>query len=150
MKKNILEEHVKDELIQRVERLTESSPAVWGTMNATEMMHHLKQSLVIIMGAEPSDKTSTLKQKIFKQFMLHVIPKYPKGAKAPHSINMKKSNIQTNSFESEKEGLHEKLELFIMQQNIHAVHPYFGILNRKEWGIFTWMHLDHHLRQFGV
>ena len=29
-------------------------------------------------------------------------------------------------------------------------HPFFGVLTPKEWGIGTYKHLDHHLRQFGV
>ncbi len=34
--------------------------------------------------------------------------------------------------------------------DITLSHPRFGALNTKEWGVFVWMHLDHHLRQFGV
>ena len=29
-------------------------------------------------------------------------------------------------------------------------HPAFGQLNGRMWGVLTWRHLDHHLRQFGV
>lgn len=29
-------------------------------------------------------------------------------------------------------------------------HPAFGRLGRREWGVLSWKHLDHHLRQFGV
>jgi hypothetical protein len=29
-------------------------------------------------------------------------------------------------------------------------HPAFGSLGRRGWGVLTWRHLDHHLRQFGV
>ncbi len=28
--------------------------------------------------------------------------------------------------------------------------PSFGYLTTKQCGLATWMHLDHHLRQFGV
>ncbi|HLP18484.1 MAG TPA: DUF1569 domain-containing protein, partial [Bacteroidota bacterium] len=29
-------------------------------------------------------------------------------------------------------------------------HAFFGELTPGEWGIITYKHLDHHLRQFGV
>ena len=31
-----------------------------------------------------------------------------------------------------------------------GVHPVFGRLSGREWGMICWMHLDYHLRQFGV
>jgi hypothetical protein len=29
-------------------------------------------------------------------------------------------------------------------------HPFFGEMNDTEWDKLIWMHMDHHLRQFGV
>ena len=31
-----------------------------------------------------------------------------------------------------------------------GAHPVFGRLSGREWGRICWMHLDYHLRQFGV
>ena len=31
-----------------------------------------------------------------------------------------------------------------------GAHPVFGRLRGREWGRICWMHLDYHLRQFGV
>jgi len=31
-----------------------------------------------------------------------------------------------------------------------ALHPNWGRLSRREWGVFFYRHLDHHLKQFGV
>lgn len=31
-----------------------------------------------------------------------------------------------------------------------GAHPVFGPLSGREWGRICWMHLDYHLRQFGV
>jgi len=30
------------------------------------------------------------------------------------------------------------------------VHAFFGSLTGAEWGVSTYKHLDHHLRQFGA
>ena len=29
-------------------------------------------------------------------------------------------------------------------------HPFFGALTPDDWGVLTYKHLDHHLRQFGL
>ncbi|MBK5255550.1 MAG: DUF1569 domain-containing protein [Vicinamibacteria bacterium] len=29
-------------------------------------------------------------------------------------------------------------------------HPAFGPLNREQWGVLVWTHVDHHFRQFGA
>jgi hypothetical protein len=29
-------------------------------------------------------------------------------------------------------------------------HPYFGRMNRRDWGVFCHRHIDYHLRQFGA
>ena len=31
-----------------------------------------------------------------------------------------------------------------------GTHPIFGRVSGQEWGLLCWMHLDYHLRQFGV
>lgn len=30
-----------------------------------------------------------------------------------------------------------------------AVHPVFGAMTRTQWLRWGWLHMDHHLRQFG-
>ena len=31
-----------------------------------------------------------------------------------------------------------------------GIHPLFGSMSRREWGVVTYKHVDHHLKQFGV
>ena len=31
-----------------------------------------------------------------------------------------------------------------------ALHPWFGPVSGREWGMLCWEHTDYHLRQFGV
>jgi hypothetical protein len=33
---------------------------------------------------------------------------------------------------------------------VGPVHPLFGPLTWREWGVATYKHADHHLRQFGA
>ena len=150
MKKNIFDAAVKDELINRVNHLTENSVALWGVMNVAEMMHHCNKALKNLL-TPVSGKPESLKQKILRFLFLYIVPKYPQNADAPNSINIKKNNIMPDSFIKEKGQLIESLVEFQQYEGqIKYLHPYFGNMNRKQWGIITWMHMDHHLRQFGA
>jgi hypothetical protein len=82
---------------------------------------------------------------------LNVIKKFPKNAKAPERFDVKKRQLKTDEFEVELEHYIKLSTRFgIHKEPIIVSHPYFGKLSTKQWGQFTWMHLDHHLRQFGV
>ncbi|WP_207491868.1 DUF1569 domain-containing protein [Aridibaculum aurantiacum] len=150
MKKNLFDNNAKDEIVERIQQLQPSSKARWGTMNAAEMILHLRESLKLIIHATPSNKTSNLKQVITRYLFLHIAPRFPKEAGTPRQLDVKKSKMQVSDLAIEKQQLLQLLDVFVMQENIYAIHPYFGKLTRKDWGIFTWMHFDHHLRQFGV
>jgi hypothetical protein len=150
MKKDIFNQEITSEIVERVNKLHPSSPASWGSMNVNEMMHHCSSSLQHIMHAKPVDRKATLKQKALRLLFLYFIPKFPQGAPTRKDIDIKKSGIIADDFETEKERFISLLNLFAMQQKIYAFHPTFGNLTHKQWGIFTWMHMDHHLRQFNV
>jgi hypothetical protein len=38
---------------------------------------------------------------------------------------------------------------FVAPDARYAAHPMFGAMSRQEWMIWTFRHVDHHLRQFG-
>jgi hypothetical protein len=96
-------------------------------------------------------KRSTLKQKILKTYFIYIASEFPKNVEAPKLVNMKKNSFQLQGFEQEQNKLIERVNEFQQsQKELAQNHPIFGRLTRKQWGIFTWMHLDHHLRQFNV
>jgi hypothetical protein len=56
------------------------------------------------------------------------------------------------SFEAERAALLELLERIGTgpADGAGAAHPLFGPLNRREWGVATYKHTNHHLKQFGA
>lgn len=85
MKKNIFEAAVKDELVVRVNHLTENSNAKWGIMNVAEMMHHCSDGLKNLLVEHTSGKPESLMQKFFRFLFLYIVPRYPKNAQTfPH------------------------------------------------------------------
>ena len=151
MKKNLFEESVSEQIINRAARLTNESLPLWGTMTAGEMLRHCSVALAATLSTPNEVRPTTIKQKISRFLMLNVIPTFPKGAKTPHPLNMKKNNITVEALANELENFNTHVHQFVQhQQPVVVSHPYFGRMSRKQWGIVTWMHLDHHLRQFGV
>ena len=82
-----------------------------------------------------------------KHLILHIVP-FPKGAPtAPELLASGAGSL--DAIRSELVSLVERIG-----SGPHVgdgpVHPLFGRLSRQEWGVATYKHTDHHLRQFGA
>ena len=151
MKKNLFDVAAKDELIKRALQLTAYSQPAWGSMTPVEMLRHCSEAVQATLKPRPFDTPATLRQKVAKFIMIYVFPRLPKGAKAPKYIDMKLQPFTLETFENELKNFNKSLETFSSyKEPILNKHPYFGTMKNKEWGIVTWMHMDHHLRQFRV
>ena len=151
MKKNLFKPSVKDEVIERANRLTEQSERQWGSMAPAEMLHHCTDVLKATISSKAVSKPDTVKQKVLRFLMLNFIPKFPQGKKTSPEIDIKRNNIIVADLQNEQQQFADLLDVFVNHAgSFKLTHPYFGNLSRNQWGILTWMHLDHHLRQFGV
>jgi hypothetical protein len=67
-------------------------------------------------------------------------------------MNQQYFGTASADIETEKTNLVELLKQVraLPDDSILQPHPMYGKLNRKQWGRFMYVHLDHHLRQFGV
>jgi len=77
----------------------------------------------------------------------------PKGkVKTVKELDQEKGGTQPTDFEADRKTLLTMMEQFIAQETSYqfARHPAFGSLSREKWGKLAYLHLDHHLRQFGV
>jgi len=54
--------------------------------------------------------------------------------------------------EEDKRDLLVLVNRFVVEREVIAgrAHPFFGILNAKEWMRWGYLHADHHLRQFSA
>lgn len=149
--KSILNKDGSDELIARAMALQPASQPLWGSMTVTEMLHHCNRATQSILEGKAPAKQSNIKQKALKFLFMNVIRKLPKNATAPKKFNIKLNQIIPAEFEIERNEYLDLIGRFTNHNyDINLSHPRFGALTKKEWGKFVWMHLDHHLRQFGV
>ncbi len=135
--------------IDRINNLKENSSGLWAKMTVSQMLVHCQQPLLFAEGKIEIKRSfiGFLLGKMFKNKFL----KQDFGKNSPTD----KKFIITNSpdFEKEKNEL-IKLIIRFKEKGIHFLvstqHPFFGEMTAEEWGIMSYRHLDHHLRQFGV
>ena len=149
MSRYVLNNQGGNQIINRATALTATTKCLWGSMTVDEMLFHCNLTNQEILKAQPYEKLPKFKQRFFKYLVMRILKKLPKNVK----INPKflKQAQQELDFEIEKNKFIETINQFIKREGaIYGKHPFFGKLNTDEWRHFVWMHMDHHLRQFGV
>lgn len=149
MAHSILNERDRAEIDRRMRSLSASSTRRWGSMDVVSMLQHLRLSARMTVGELP---VLSANKRVFQRFplkhlILYVLP-FPKGA--PTATELKPSDAI--SFEEERAAVLELLERIGTgpHEGAGPAHPLFGPLTWSEWGVVTYKHADHHLKQFGA
>ena len=153
--RSILKERDRSEIVGRLQSLSVSSSAQWGSMNVVDMLQHLRLSALMTLGELPvaSKNKRVLQTFPLKHLILYVLP-FPKGA--PTAAELKPTVAPTQdvatSFEEERAALLALLERMGTgpQDGAGPAHPLFGPMTWREWGVATYKHTNHHLKQFGA
>lgn len=150
---NIINDSIKSEILHRIEKLNSTTPAKWGKMNANQMICHCADQLRLANGTKQSVFVGNLMlTTVFKWLILTVL-KAPKG-KIETVKELKQGAGGTNptTFENDKKALVDLVRNFDESFKINktVVHPAFGKMNHWQYGRLAYLHLDHHLNQFGV
>ena len=145
--KNLFAPAVKEVIINRINRLTPNSKALWGTMNVEQMMAHLQRPIALAFGKHTLKGNFILKLigPLFKSALYNEKP-------YKHGLPTDKTYMVTDAknFEQEKNKLVEMIHDFKEENISDAKHDIFGKLTKEQWSKATWKHTDHHLQQFGV
>jgi hypothetical protein len=116
-------------------------------MDAPQMVAHLLASVRMATGELPTaPKRTPLRHTPLKQLIIYVLP-FPKGTPTARELQP-----VPGPWQREVDELRASLDRFVKRDRKGAwpVHPAFGQLSARGWGVLTYRHLDHHLRQFGV
>jgi hypothetical protein len=147
--RSILNEVDRREISSRVRSLSTSSTARWGSMSVTGMLQHLRLSARMTLGELPVPSANKRAFQMFplKHLILYVLP-FPKGAPTAHELKP----VEATSFEEERAALLELLERIgtSSRESLAPAHPLFGPMTLRDWGVATYKHSNHHLRQFGA
>lgn len=146
--KNLFDANVKQNIIDRINKLSIHSKPQWGQMNVAQMMAHLQQPIGVAEG------THKLPRTLFARIVGPMVKSIIYNDK-PFKRNLPtdKSFVMTSyekDFEKEKQTLINMINNFKEENIVNEVHPFFGKLTKEQWSKGTYKHLDHHLQQFGV
>lgn len=147
--RSILSEADRAEIVSRVQSLSISSTGRLGSMDVAGMLQHLRLSALMTLGELPVPSANKRAFQVFplKHLILYVLP-FPKGA--PTAPELKPGRAA--SFEEERAAVLDLLERIGtgVKEGAGPAHPLFGPLTWREWGVATYKHAEHHLRQFGA
>lgn len=135
-------------ILKRLERLRPADQPRWGKFTPGRMVEHVMLPMMGAMGevaVEP--KNSLLGFFPLNWLVIHWMP-WPKGVPtAPEFLVPEQGDFPERLLEAL-----QTIERFSSRGADFSFrpHPAFGNISGESWGVLTWRHLDHHLRQFGL
>lgn len=146
--KNLFDTAVKQEIINRLNKLSPQSQRQWGKMDVAQMLAHLQVPIGVAMG------THTVKGNLLMKLILPLFKKKLYDEKPwKQGLPTDKTFImtgKTKDFELERNKLMDMVSRFTEANMVNEKHPIFGRLTKEQWSKATWKHIDHHLKQFGA
>lgn len=137
-------------ILDRLEQLRPDSARRWGKMDPAQALTHL--AIAMEGAGGQGEQKQTLLGRLVTPFLLGLVlgeKPFSKGSPTDPTYVVPDSR----DFATEKARLLAAIGLFVERGVAGAsksVHPFFGALSGEQWGVLTWKHLDHHLRQFGA
>ena len=122
-------------------------------MTVAEMICHLSDAFRVGMGQREARPVGNwLMHSGFKWLALWLPAPWPHGVKSVPECVAKVGGTPVAEFESDLRELRRLLDRFAAQPRGYALraHPIFGPMSEKEWLRWGYLHMDHHLRQFGA
>ena len=148
---NIFTAPVSADMINRINKLTASTPALWGKMNVSQMLAHCCVTYEMIFEnkhAKPNFLVGFILKAFVKGKVVGEAPYAQGGPTAPQFVI-----TDERDFEKEKTRLIDYINR-VQQMGEDAFEGKashsFGVLNKTEWNNMMYKHLNHHLSQFGV
>jgi hypothetical protein len=114
------------------------------------MICHLSDSFRAVMGdKEISSTGGILKRTVVKWIALRTPLPWPHGFKTRPEADQEIGGTRPVEFDIDMTGLLALMERFSQPVN-RSPHPIFGGMSEWEWQRWGYLHVDHHLRQFGA
>jgi Protein of unknown function (DUF1569) len=140
-----------DEFRNRILRVTVVNPRQWGTMNVSQMLHHLNLACGGSLGFYTlPDESYLVSRTAFRWILIDWFPEQPVGLRLPKDFKI--PHDAQFEFDFEKQQLLKILDVAWSARSAAdwQPHPMFGKMTPAEWGKLLQIHIDYHLRQFAA
>jgi hypothetical protein len=137
---------------RRVQALRSDSPRKFGKMPIEQMLKHLRNAHEVALGEKSMpDESKPIIRDILYFVIARLLTTWPGGRiKAPDYW----SPPADFDFEGERKGLLGAMTRFVdsleKSPDKATVHPMLGPLTQRKWSQLNGVHINHHMRQFGV
>jgi hypothetical protein len=143
----------KDEILERLRRLRPDSTRLWGRMTPHQAVCHLNDSFLAVMGEKQVTLIGNFVHRtLLKQFALYAPLRWPQGIQTLPEVDQEKGGTPPVEFARDALELGRTVERIRCKERDFAwtPHPIFGLMSEKDYLRWGYLHMDHHLRQFGV
>jgi hypothetical protein len=142
------------ELRRRIQLVRVDSPRGWGQMTAAQMLCHLHDAFLVATGTRPASSVAHLGNRtVIKWIALYGPVRWPQGVPTrPEIDQVAGGGTAPAAFDQDVAALLTILDQAATDDHFFRAraHPIFGPLSRAAWLRWGWLHIDHHLRQFGA
>lgn len=141
------------DLVDRLRGIGPETPRRWGRMNAPQMICHLSDAFLSVMGDKAVEAPRGVNLwPLMKPWALYVPFKWPRGVATRPELDAEHGGTRPAKFAVDVDCLLGTIDKFTDQPRTFEFrpHPMFGRMSEKEWMRWGYLHTDHHLRQFGA
>ena len=145
--KTVFDKTTRDELISRINMLTENNTAQWGKMNVYQMLKHCTLWEDWIRRDKKHKRAFVgllFGRMALKNVMKDESPLVHNAPTLPELIVKEQSGDNT----AEKKKWVTLINQYAYYSNPTFFHSFFGKMTKEQVGYMAYKHTDHHLRQF--
>jgi hypothetical protein len=143
----------KAEVLERLRRVRHDSGRQWGRMSAHQMVCHLSDAFRMALGQKPVSRASgPLSATIIKWIALYAPMRWPPGIVTRPEVDQEVGGTRPVDFDADVAEVERLVEIVATARAPFPwpAHPIFGRMSHAEWLRWAYLHMDHHLRQFGT
>jgi hypothetical protein len=141
------------EVLSRLRTLRPDSPRRWGRMTPHQVVCHLRDAFVMGTDAKPVSAADGWRQRTFIKWIALYAPfAWPAGIMTRPEVDQEIGGSRPTTFDDDVQALEAIVHIVTTRPGYFAgrSHPIFGPLSEAAWLRWGYLHMDHHLRQFGV
>jgi hypothetical protein len=149
--KTLANQRDEKEILERLAKVHVDSERRWGSMTANQMICHLSDSFRVSLGEKKVSSVDTFASRTIVKFIALRVPMaWPHGVKTRPEVDQQIGGTRPTDFAADVATLRALMERFCNSEGEFAAHPMFGKMSRSERKRHVYLHMDHHLRQFGA
>jgi hypothetical protein len=143
----------RTEVLRRLRTVRPDSVRRWGRMSAHQMVCHVGDAFQMCMGEKRvSHRTGLLNRTLVKWLALYGPLRWPPGVLTSPEIDQYVGGTRPGDFAADVARVEALMQCVTAETRRFQwpQHPVFGPLSEAAWLRWSYLHMDHHLRQFGA